>query len=111
MARYQYVILAAAVPGREAEFEHWYDEQHLADVVNIEGVVNARRFRIVDQKVTNLDAPGWRSLAIYDIESEDPQAVLATISAAAGTDAMPLTEAMTRTGLVQLLVQQVSAVE
>lgn len=106
MKRYQYVILSAAAEGREAECAEWYDGQHLGDVLQIDGVVAARRFQVKVQKVTNLDAPQWQSVAIYDIESDDPEGVMAAISAAAGTEAMPMTEAITRDGLVQLLVEQ-----
>lgn len=106
MKRYQYVILSAAAEGREAECAEWYDKQHLGDVLNVDGVVAAKRYRVNVQKVTNLDAPQWQSVAIYDIESDDPEAVMAAISAAAGSEVMPMTDAITRSGLVQLLVEE-----
>jgi hypothetical protein len=103
MARYQYVILGQAVQGREDEFDAWYDNQHLGDVARIRGVVSARRFNVEWQKTTELEAPHWRSLAIYEIEADDPRAVVAAISAASGTEAMPISDAMTKSGLVQVL--------
>ena len=106
MARHQYVILSRAVAGREGEYDSWYDNQHLGDVARIPGVVSAKRFPVAWQKTTELDAPQWRSVAVYEIESEDPQAVVAAISAASGTEAMPFSDAMTKSGMVQLLVSE-----
>jgi hypothetical protein len=105
VARFSYVVLTCAARGREAEFARWYDEQHLDDVQRVKGVVSARRFQLLDQKTTNLDAPAWQSLAIYEIESADPQSVLSAITSASGTKAMPLSEALDKNGLVQLLVE------
>jgi hypothetical protein len=103
MRRYSYVILTSAHEGREDEFRLWYDGQHLGDVKRIPGVVAARRFDVVMQKANDLDAPKWHALAIYEIEAEDPQTVLSAISAASGTEAMPLSPALKRQGMVQLL--------
>jgi hypothetical protein len=107
MGRYSYIVLTQAHPGREAEFERWYDERHLDDVARIPGVVATRRFKVVHQKVTNLAAPQWRSLAIYDIEADDPHAVLQAIYAVSGTEAMPLTQAFNRDGLVEVIGEPV----
>jgi len=71
-------------------------------VANIEGVVSIRRFEIEWQKVTELEAPQWRSLAIYEIEAEDPVVVTA-IKEDSRTDMMPLSDAMTKSGVVQVL--------
>lgn len=109
MPRHHYVILSQAEPGREAEFDQWYDTQHLSDVCKVDGVVSARRFIIDVQKVTELDgAPRWTSLAIYEIESDDPTGVMNAISEVAGSDAMPLSDALSQTGMIQLLAHQVA---
>lgn len=108
MARHQYVILTQAQPGRDSEFERWYDEQHLGDVCKVDGVVRATRYRIDEQKVTGLEAPHWLSLAVYEIESDDPKSVMDAIAAAAGTSAMPLSEALSQAGMVQLLAHEVA---
>lgn len=109
MERYYYVVLTRAVAGREAEFDTWYDEQHLGDVAKIAGVVSARRFPLLWQKVVELDAPEWRSLTVYEIEADDPKAVIALILKAAGTDAMPLSDAMARSGMIQALAGPIGA--
>jgi hypothetical protein len=109
MERYYYVVLTRAVTGREAEFDKWYDEQHLGDVARIEGVTSARRYPMLWQKVVELDAPEWRSLTIYEIEADDPKTVIASILKVAGTDVMPLSDAMVRSGMVQALAGPIGA--
>lgn len=51
---------------REAEFNDWYSNTHLADMLRCPGVVSARRYRRED--VGEGEA---KYLAIYEIEAED----------------------------------------
>lgn len=103
MARFQYVILSRAEPDRENEFATWYDGVHLADVVRVDGVVSARRYPIRWIRAETVETPQWRSLAIYEIESDDPDAVIARIAETSGSDAMPISDALSLDGLVQIL--------
>ena len=41
MARFQYVIVSQAKPGREEDYKRWYAEQHLHDVSQHPHVVSA----------------------------------------------------------------------
>jgi hypothetical protein len=103
MPRFQYVVLAQAVAGREQEFDDWYDGQHIADVQRVPGVVSARRCNVVFQKVYDLAAPRYHSLAIYEIETDDPEAFLAGISKLSGTPAMPSSSALDKQGMIQIV--------
>lgn len=105
MARYSYVILSRATPGQEQEFDRWYDEEHLGDVRRVPGVLDAQRFHVHWQDAENFEAPAWRSLAIYQIEAEDPMETVAAISAMAKTGAMQLSESLTRDGMLRLIVK------
>src|SRR5690349_20609241 len=55
-------------PEHVAEYNRWYDEQHLRDVMGVAGFVAARRFAPVDD-----DGP---FVAIYEIEADDLHAAL-----------------------------------
>lgn len=102
MAVYQYMVLISAVRGREAEFDAWYDDRHLADVARVPGVTKARRFPIVS--IEGGDSPTWRSLAIYELETEgDPKDILAQIKQRSGTEAMPVPDCVDKRGLVQVV--------
>lgn len=108
MSCHQLVVLTKSVPGREAEFEAWYDTQHLPDLLRVPGVVSARRFRV--RKVTSpTEAPSWMSLALYEIEADDPEFVLSEIRSRARTSDMPLTEALDQSATWQVLASSTAA--
>lgn len=103
MARFDFMVLSRCTPGAEAEFEDWYINQHLPDVVAIDGVVSGRLTRIRLQKVYDLDAPQWGYMTHYVLEDEDPQIVVDRIMAVSGTDTMPLTPSLNKEGMVQAI--------
>ncbi|MBI2165999.1 MAG: hypothetical protein HYU29_06305 [Chloroflexi bacterium] len=68
-------------PAQEEEFNRWYNEIHVPDQLEVPGFTAARRYvRIMEDKdnpawlATELKAPKY--LAIYEIEGDDPKAVL-----------------------------------
>jgi hypothetical protein len=63
-------------PDREQEYNNWYDEVHLGELVALDGFVSARRLRPVDG-----NGP---YVAIYEIEGENLQSVLDNMIASAG---------------------------
>ena len=63
-------------PEREQEYNTWYDEIHLPELVALDGFVSARRLRPVDG-----DGP---YVALYEIEGDNLQAVLDNMIANAG---------------------------
>jgi hypothetical protein len=63
-------------PDRDQEYNTWYDDVHLPELVALDGFVSARRLRPVDGK--------GPYVAIYEIEGDDLQAVLDNMIASAG---------------------------
>ena len=88
MGRYVFVVQTDPVEGRDREYNQWYDEIHLKDVCAFPGFVGARRFRLVEG-----DAKA-KYLAIYELETDDPQRDIAALTAAAGTDRMRMSDAL-----------------
>lgn len=84
MARYVWMVAAAAKPGREAEFNAFYDRQHVPDVLKSPGFVSCRRLRALEEPPL-----AGRYVALYDIESDDPQGSIRQLYSLLGTDAMP----------------------
>jgi hypothetical protein len=64
-------------PARAVEYQRWYDEVHLAEVVAVAGFVSARRFGPVDD-----DGP---FVAIFEIDKDDLDAVKARVASARAT--------------------------
>jgi hypothetical protein len=97
------VVLSRPVPGREAEFNRWYTERHLADVLGLDGFVAARRYEFVPSRLSgSVDHP---YMAIYEVEEggreRAEKALLAALrenrdgpSEPGGTPRAPLTEAL-----------------
>jgi len=84
------VILTNAVAGKDDEFNDWYDNRHINDVLSCPGFVRAQRFKIVAPLVEN----PWRYCAIYEIETDDPQAAVKELVSRHGTDKLPSSDAM-----------------
>lgn len=110
MSRFQFVILSQSKPGRADEYEQWYRDQHLPDVCRRPGVVSAQLHRIDFQKTYDLEAPQWTLMTIYEIEGEDPEAIVASIVSVSGTEAMPLSDALEKSGMVQAVGHLVRAI-
>jgi hypothetical protein len=77
VAKYVFPVFTNPTPGQEAEFNRWYDEDHLADVIEVPGFVAATRFRLAaDQFPGNPAPPTHRYLALYEIETDDLAATM-----------------------------------
>ncbi len=73
------VALTRPLPGREADYHEWYDKVHLPELVETFGLVGAQRFKLV-AKLMGADQNEF--MAIYDIETDDPAALLGAMGAA-----------------------------
>lgn len=88
------IALTNAVPGREAEFNEWYDQRHLRDVLALDGFVAAQRFELAD-----VDPPqeaAFRYMAIYEVgDGQLEVARRSLVAARADRDRLlPLSDAM-----------------
>jgi epsilon-lactone hydrolase len=110
MARFHYTILSRAVPGCEEEFVAWYRDRHMADVCRMPGVVSGQLFRMDFQRVYDLDAaPQWTLMAIYELEGDNPEPIIDSIRAAAGSEQMPGCDALDKSGMIQAAGHRIAA--
>ena len=68
------VALTNAVEGREDEYNEWYNNTHLVDVMKIPGIVGAKRYCIAGGQHVAGGTP-WKYLATYDLECDDLNSV------------------------------------
>jgi len=68
MARHLMLVMSNALPGREVEFNKWYDEIHLRDVLSHPKFVTAERFL-----TSGAPMPKHEYAAIFEMECDDPQ--------------------------------------
>lgn len=93
MQKHIFIVYTNAVEGRDDDYNEWYDNQHLNDVLTIPGVVAAQRFALSDKQ--RLDPPfPWKYAAIYEIETDNLDEVIAPLKEWIGTDSMPRSDAM-----------------
>ncbi|OBG86966.1 hypothetical protein A9X05_01645 [Mycobacterium sp. E3298] len=71
-----YVESRPSSPARDQEYNTWYDEVHIPELLALDGIVAARRLR-------PLDGQG-PYVAIYELEGDDLQAILDNMMANAG---------------------------
>jgi len=95
MAKYVFVMMTNPVSGREDEYNDWYDNQHLGDVLAVDGFEAAQRFRLVGDE---LSTQGHRYMALYEIESENVNETISRMMALGGSDAMPISGALDGAG-------------
>ena len=100
--RYKFIVLTNAVEGRDDEFNDWYTNVHLPDVLAIPGIISAERFRLAPAQ-RNPDQP-YHYLAIYEIETDDLAFITSEIGRRAGTDAMVISDAMAAEKLAAIYV-------
>lgn len=91
MPNYKMVVLTNPREGREEEYNDWYQNVHLNQVVAVNGFTRARRYRMTNA-LADHDAFGY--LAIYDIETPDIASVLAELDRLRGTEHLTLSDAL-----------------
>lgn len=76
------VVLTNPTEGDDDEFNQWYDSTHLGEVLGVDGIVAAQRFRLAP--VEGAAPCAHRYLALYELEGE-PSAAVEALTRAAGT--------------------------
>jgi hypothetical protein len=82
--RYAMLVFANPIPGKEAEFNDWYTNTHMGDLVQLQGWMGAQRFRIVTNVQPRPSVAGYTHgyLIIWDLEETDANAALGRMTAA-----------------------------
>jgi hypothetical protein len=83
MATSVFLVYTEPVAGREDEYNDWYSNQHIPDVLSVPGFVAAQRFTLSDaQRNPALAKDALKYVAVYEIEG-DPHEAVAKLAAAA----------------------------
>lgn len=91
MAKYLLVVPSSAHAGKDDEYNRWYDETHLGDLLKIPGVKTGTRYN-ADPASPN--TPEANYLAIYEIETDDPGQVMAELGRRAQAGEMAISPAL-----------------
>jgi hypothetical protein len=73
-----FLVQTNAVAGQDAEFNDWYDNRHLSDLLALPGFTSAQRFRISTvQRYPSLPPYPYRYLAMYEVDGKPERALTA----------------------------------
>jgi hypothetical protein len=108
MTEYAYVVLSGAVAGSEDEYNRWYSERHLKDVIAVPGFVSAQRFKMID--AASSGGPAQRYMAIYTMRTDDPEALLDRLRVLVETGQMEMSPAFDQENLATILYEAITPV-
>lgn len=107
MRRFKLVVFSEPFEGREDEYNEWYTGRHLADICALEGFTAAQRFKLHSVSMgTQLN----KYMAIYDVETDDPDWVIENMFAMRDTDAMPISPAFNLDATTVMLYEELTGV-
>jgi hypothetical protein len=93
MAKHLFVVFTNPVPGREEEYNDWYSNTHIRDLVSVPGCAAATRYQL--SHTQRMEAPHpWQYMAIYEIETDDIQGFLDALNARRGTPDLEMTDTL-----------------
>ncbi len=93
MSKYIMAVYSNAVAGRDHEYNQWYNEIHMGEVLQVPGFVAAQRFAVAGDPVRG-EASVHKYLAIYELETEDPDACLTALNEAVAGGGMNVSDAI-----------------
>jgi hypothetical protein len=80
MSKHNLVVFSNPVEGQEDEYNDWYTNTHLHDVIKIPGFIAAQRFVLSDEQMQS-ETP-YRYMAVYEIETDDLKDTLSALGQA-----------------------------
>lgn len=91
MTKHVLLVFTDPVEGKDDEYNTWYNEVHLPEVLATDGFVRAQRFKVAEMMPGVTD---HTYVAIYELETDDPGAAMKALGEASGgftkTDATDL---------------------
>jgi hypothetical protein len=94
MPRHILLVLSNAADGRDDEFNDWYTDVHLHDVLAVDGFVAAQRFRLADAQLQPDRPAPHRYLAVYEIDADDAARPLQALLSGVTSGAIPLSDTL-----------------
>jgi hypothetical protein len=99
------MVQSNAVEGQDAAFNDWYDNVHLGEVLSVPGFTAAQRFRVRGEPVAGQSR--HRYLAIYELDTDDPQASLDALSAAVRSGEINMTDTISTEDVSAVLFEPI----
>jgi hypothetical protein len=88
-----FLVFSNPVDDRAEQFNEWYENVHLPDVLSVDGVTSAQRFRCAPVDTQRAAAPKHQHLAMYELDGE-PSSVLEAFFERVGSGKMQLSDSL-----------------
>jgi hypothetical protein len=75
------IVFSNPLPGRDDEFNEWYDNVHIPELLAVPGMLSAQRYDLRDAAIYHMEggsAPEHRYALIYEMEG-DVDAIMSEI--------------------------------
>ena len=92
MPTFRYIMFLNPVPGREAEFNTWYEHVHLPDIAATGCFRSGERFEVMPSRHT--PQAEHRYASIYEVDGSDPEAALGKLVESFESGRMRMSDAM-----------------
>lgn len=90
--RYRYIALVNAAPGKDDEFNEWHTHTHMQEVLDATGFEYSQRLSLVPG--TSGEGEKYGYLITMEIETDDPQGVMARMGAAVESGEIGLSDTL-----------------
>lgn len=91
MGKYLMLVQSRPKPGRDDEYNAWYDGEHYADICAIPGIKGGRR---LESTPVGLGGEMLPYLALFEVETEDPASIVAELGKRAKSGVMRVSDAL-----------------
>jgi hypothetical protein len=105
VTKYSFIAMTVPVEGKDDEFNAWYNDVHVPELLAVPGITSARRFRT--KFVNGNGLPAWKYVAIYECETDD----LGTTLKGLGKAGLNTSDALDRTQSATIVAEQIFAFE
>src|SRR5687768_3733717 len=103
MTKYVMVVQSKAAPGRDDDYNNWYDTIHIQDICALPGVKSGRRFGATPFA---LGQAGQPYLSMVEIETDDPGAFMAEMGKRAADGTIRQSDALDLSSVALWIYQQ-----
>lgn len=104
MPKFRMIMLSRALPGRSEDYQRWYDDTHIPEMLQVPGIVAAQRFRVVRNVAGETTYP---YCTIYEMEGDSPDAVLGAMFQAMQGGKVTMSDTVDPTDAQGFIVEEV----
>jgi hypothetical protein len=107
MPNYKMIVMSRPTEGREDDYNAWYQNVHLRELVALPGFKSAQRFRYARSLA---EGDVYPYMSIYEIETDDIDAVLNNLRGTAERGALTMSDSIDLTDTSAVVYEEFGAV-